>query len=239
MKVIKYFSYTLLFVTIFLVIAFFNLGHFLDVTKEPIKSDVIVCLGGGSGERIKKSLELYKKGYSTSKLLILTADNRTKKEKDLNMDDKRISYIKEQNFSDINIAHEKDNIKSTRDEMLFIKNYMLENNYSSVIIVSDIPHSRRIKSLLSILNVKNDGKLSFNLVGSDLDWWDNDTYYKNKKGQVFAMYESLKLIHTYIAYGFLEKIGLLPIIQETFEPLFSYIKKDINKSTYFYLKEKK
>ena len=39
----------------------------------------------------------------------------------LNIDDKRISYIKKEGFSDLNIVLEKDNINSTREEIIFIK----------------------------------------------------------------------------------------------------------------------
>lgn len=62
---------------LFLLVAFFYslsvyLPKFLDVTGEPVKSDLIVSLGGVNGGRIKKTLELYNQGYSKSGFILLT-----------------------------------------------------------------------------------------------------------------------------------------------------------------------
>jgi len=65
----KLISLSLLFFT-FLIYIFFNLGNFLDITQNPTKTELIVCLGGGlSKNRSDKTIELYNNGllYYTKK----------------------------------------------------------------------------------------------------------------------------------------------------------------------------
>ena len=49
---------------------FLNLGKWLDVTQKPVNSDLVVCLGGGTIDRVKKSIELFEKGYANKFLLL-------------------------------------------------------------------------------------------------------------------------------------------------------------------------
>lgn len=77
-----------------------NLGNFFDISEAPKQSDILVCLGGGTIERIEKTLELYKQDFSTKKIILLTGDNRTKKDIDKNIDDKRIQYLKANNLEE-------------------------------------------------------------------------------------------------------------------------------------------
>ena len=59
-KFLRKILYLLLFFVFCYIFIFLNLGKFLNVTGEPVNSDVIVSLGGGDLERIKKAIELYK-----------------------------------------------------------------------------------------------------------------------------------------------------------------------------------
>lgn len=213
MKLLKYFSITLFIFTILNIFIFFNIGNILDVSEKPLTSDIIVCLGGGSKERIIKAAKLYTEGYSKKNILILTGDDRSKKRKEKNLPDKRIEYLQNNGFKSINILHNK-NIKSTKEEIIYIKKILLKKNYTSVMIISDAPHTRRIKTLISILKIDKDKKLKFNLVASDNNWWNSDTYYTSKRAQTFVLDEILKLGYSYIAYGFFDKLNLLSIIKK-------------------------
>ena len=117
MKILKVFFLSLILFAIFIVFILFNLGSFLDISEEPIKSDIIVCLGGGNLDRTKKALELYEKNYSLTRIIILTGDERSKKDIDSNLDDKRIIYLKENHVDANNIIHEK-TVKSTIEEIM-------------------------------------------------------------------------------------------------------------------------
>jgi len=218
MRLLKYFSISIFLFTIVTIIFFFNLGIILDVSQNPTKSDIIVCLGGGDDSRIKKSLELYEKKYSKNNTFIITGNKSYKKgEKD-----KRIEYIEKNSVKKINII-QINNTKNTREEIIFIKKFLIERNYKSAIIVSDAPHTRRIQSLISIINIENDESLQFNLVASNTNWWHKNTYYTNKRAKSFANTEIIKLGYSYIAYNILEPIGLLEAIESS--SLVKYFRK--------------
>ena len=227
----RFIKYLFLTVLIFVCLGFFivlNLGKFLDISEEPKKSDIIVSLGGGDLDRIKKSIDLYNKDFSTKKILILTGIND-------NINDPRIKYIKTINTSEINIIEIFDT-KNTYEEMVFIKTFLIEKNYTSAIIVSDAPHSRRINYLLNTIKVKNSSNLEFNIVSSSAKWWNKETYYKNIRAKVFASSESFKLIYSYFMYDIAEPLGLIDFFKKYITPIANELRKNYVRFTYQYLK---
>lgn len=219
----KYFFITVLLSGIFIILLM-NLGRFFDITVEPKKADIIVFLGGGSSERLSKSLELYKLGYSKTNKIIYTGCLKGRvPEKGFHRFDKK-KYLKDHGVSEENIIYAEDT-GNTMKEVLFVKNYMLEHHYKSVIFISDHYHSRRIMFLAKVVNNYDDANLSCIVVGSDAKWWDRIHYYKNKKAKRAVISEISKLVHNTIAYGVLQKFGLLEVVQETFAPLISFFKK--------------
>jgi hypothetical protein len=235
MKILKVFFFSLLLFTIFIVYIFFNLGNILDISEEPKKSDVIISLGGGELNRIKKSLELYQNGYSLKKVIILTGDERLPKDKDKNLDDKRIKYLKGNHLNTDNIIHKKA-VKNTIEEISYIKEYMIENQYSSAIIVSDPPHTKRIRYLLNKIHKLNDEYLNFTIVKSDVIWWNKETYYKNKNAQMFALSEYFKLVYSYFIYEIAEPLGFVSFLDEYITPKANEIRKKLDSLMYKYLK---
>lgn len=217
-KLIKYLISLILFI-----FAFINFGKYLDDTDTPQKSDIIICLGGGAKERTIKAIELYNNGFSNSKKLIFTGDNRTKKAKEDNKEDSRIIFLKENYINNIDYTLQRD-IKNTKAEMLFIKNLMLEKNYKSAIIISDTPHSKRIKTLLSLIHTPNDANLTFNVVGTNASWWNSEEYYKNNQSLKYAISEAIKLSYAYVAYG----IGLDEFFESLREPIIDPLEKKIS-----------
>jgi uncharacterized SAM-binding protein YcdF (DUF218 family) len=227
MKFIKYLFFTILIFIILGTFIILNLGNFLDISEAPKKSDVIVSLGGGDLDRVKKSLELYKKDFSTKNILILTGSNE-------NINDPRIKYIKSNDISEINIVETFDT-KNTYEEMIFIKNFLIEKNYTSAIIVSDAPHSKRISYLLNTIKIENSSNLEFNIVSSSGQWWNKELYYKNIRARIFAILEGIKLLSSYLRYGFIEKIGMTDRVDGLVPPADQEFKKQTEKYLYKYL----
>ena len=184
----------LIFVCI-LIIFFFTAGKYLDITHKPIKSDLIVCLGGGGSKRVQKTMNLYNKGYSKEKLLLLTGGTEAYK-KYLMKHYPKIRYIVSPHYN------------STGQEIQFIKKYMAEHHYKSVIIVSDPYHTRRIKILTDLISVKNDEKFSYVFVSSDVVWWHRNKYYQNPRALKSALGEILKIPYSYLYYGLIVKLGI-------------------------------
>lgn len=180
---------------------FLNLGRFLDVTEAPIKSDIIVSLGDDySGIRLKKALEIYKQGYSKSKILIYTG--RDTLHHSVNISGSKHAYLLNQDLKNKNIINiDKTIIQNTMEEVLFIKKYMLYNNYNSVIFVTHPTHSRRIKTFAEYIGHYRESGLTLSIVSCDTHWWNKEKYYLNRTAVNETMYEIIKLFYNLIKYG--------------------------------------
>jgi len=223
------------FITILLfgifIILLMNLGRFFDITEEPKKADIIVYLGGGGPERIKKALELYKKGYSKTDKLIFTGSPSLYIDKKKKIGAYKKIYFTEHGIPEHNLVH----IKSTHNtmkEVLFVKNYMLQYDLKSVMFVSDPPHSRRIMFLANLVADYSGDHLSCFVVGSNAIWWSKEYYFLNRKGIVFVLTESIKSGYNFIAYVLLEKLGLLEVIKKYFGSIIHSLKKSVNRFFY-------
>lgn len=181
-----YVAVLFLFVLVFI---FFNLGKWIDVTQEPAKSDIIVCLGGGTIERVKKSLELFEDGYSDKDVFLLLGESWYNQ-----------PYIAK-HYSKLPIVID-ESPKNTREEILYIKEYMRINGYKSALIVTDPPHSRRVAFLMSLHLKESNENVQFRIIGSDVPWWNKEYYYHDKRAITFVKNESLRIIYRFITYGF-------------------------------------
>ncbi len=215
-----------------LIYSFFNLGKFLDVTQEPSKTELLVCLGGGIYQtRIEKTLELYKNDFLTTNNIILTGYvNNPHEVKKKIIEDKRITYIKEKTSNDLNIIFEKD-LKNTVEEVRFVKNFMKENNIKSVTFISDPAHSRRISLFFEYLTGIN-GDFKYTVVGAEDKKWDEENYYKTKYSLNYSLTEVAKIFYGFIKYGILEKFGLDKDFENYFDDELKEAKIMIQKNIY-------
>jgi len=213
-------------IIIFLI--FFNLGNIFDRTDKPRKVDIIVYLGGGSVERIEKTLELYNKGYSTTNKVIFTGYRlyRSSK-KNYTLHNKKEFFINHGILIN-NIIHANKNTGNTVREVRFVKKYMLEQHLHSVMFVTDPPHSLRVKMLAEEIADFSGNNLEYFVIGTDVQWWDKSTYYLQKNALLFVASEMIKLPYNYITYGILEKYGWLEFVKEHFQGVFHKLKIAIN-----------
>lgn len=223
-----------IFVFLFLFLSFFlNLGKLLDVTKPPQKMDIIAVLGGDwSGNRIKKGLELYKKKYSKSGLMIVNRWSQIYVEENGTVYTNDAGYLKGHGVDEKRII-QISGAGKTMYEIRAIKKIMNAKKLHSVIIVTDPPHSRRVSMLADTLeNYRKDG-INFIIVGAEQKWWDKKHYYKNNIALSYALEETVKLLANYFKYGILERFGLLGFAQKIYEPfggkLKLFIQSVINK----------
>ena len=152
-----------LILLLFFCIIMVGMLYSLDVSETEVDhpADIIVSLGGGTGSRVEKAWELYKKNYSKSGKLIITGIP-VNPEKVINIHP-RLKFLKEHKeirYQSISTLE----AKNTWEEALFIKHYMLKHGYNSVIIVTDILHSGRVKmSLDRVAHVKK-ARLKYTIV---------------------------------------------------------------------------
>lgn len=210
--------YIFISVLLFGIYLFFNFGKYLDISNKPKKTDLIVCLGGTKDLlRIKKSVALFKYGFSKTNILLVTGgtENTIKDHKA----DKRIAYLDtlDNNITIIYNPY----TKNTAEEILFIKKYMEEHQYKTVTIVSDPPYTRRISMLADILLNET---CDINIVSSEPAWWTKEKYYLNQHSRSMAFSEFVKIPYNYLLYGVIDRFGYAHIVQN-FEKKFEIRKK--------------
>ena len=171
-----------------LLYVFPNIGKWLDVTQKPVKSNIVICLGGGTVERVKKSIEMVEKGYADHFLLLGESWYNQ-------------PYLRK-NYPHLPVDID-ETPKNTVEEVLFIKQYMKKHGYKSALIVTDPPHSRRVQVLLS---KSDEALLQFRIISSDVKWWDAEAYYKNARARQAVWYEGLKVMYTVLLDGDLFKL---------------------------------
>jgi len=174
--------------------AFLNYGKWIDATVEPVKADLVVCLGGGTVERVKKSISLVKQGYVKQDVFLLLGESWYNQ-----------PYIRK-SHPELKVEID-ESPTNTKEEVLFIKKYMVENGYRNALVVTDPPHSRRVSLLNTILSVKGDDEITFHMIGSDVKWWHKEKYYDHKHSGDQVFIESMKILYSVVVYGVLNKLG--------------------------------
>ncbi len=162
-------------------IAFLNLGNFLDVTAEPVKSDVIFCLGGLGTDRVSTAIDLLENGYSSYNKLYYSGNKNS-----------LINNVKDLNITYISY------LGNTMGEILYIDNLVEKEKYSSVIIITDPPHSRRVSFMINQFSKNLKGK--YIVVSSNPKWWHSEFYFLNYKAVIFSIKEIGKLFYNYLKY---------------------------------------
>ena len=173
-------------------IFYINLGRWLDVTEDPVKADIVVCLGGGTIERVKKSVDLITQGYVKSKTLLLIGESWYNR-----------PYIRK-HYPTLQWEID-DTPKNTAQEVVQIKKYMRKHGYRTALIVTDPPHTRRVRVLLSLLERKEDDPLYFYLVGSGVNWWNKTAYYTNSWACQEVWHELKGIGYALLVYGLFEE----------------------------------
>jgi len=192
---------TLALVGIFGLYIFLNLGNFVDVSKKPVQSDIIVALGGDySGCRLKEALKLYKEGFSRSGKILYTS--RDSVSKFLDKSGSRRQYLLNNGVAENDIVHiRREMVSNTMEEVLFIKKYMLYHHYNSVLIVSHPQHSRRIQTFAQYIADYKDVGLVLNITACHPKWWNANRYYKNETAFKTAVLEFEKLVYNLLKYN--------------------------------------
>ena len=227
MKIFKIF-FIIIFFFLLCIIFYLNLGKFLDVIKQPTETDLLVCLGGNYKMRVQKTLEIYKKGLDSSNTIILTGSvNSPKDIKKGIMEDKRITFLKKY-APNARVVLNK-NLKSTADEVTYVKQYMLKHHLNSVTFITEPPHSKRILMLFSMISLANDGHLNVKVVGDHYKKWNKNEYYKNKSTKNYVLSEVVKIIYAVFEYKILNPLGLLPWFKKTFNTDINSTKKHLQR----------
>ena len=156
------------------------IGNFLVVNEEPQKADVIIVLGGSSGDRVAYGAKLYQSGYANKILLSSSERNMPQQAFSLGIPKKSI-LLEDQSTTTFENARY--SIKIVRDQ-----------GYKTAIVVTSPYHTRRTSIIftqffkgidLTICSVPYDSAMTNN-------WW------KDSYSTQFVMTEYLKLVWHYL-----------------------------------------
>jgi uncharacterized SAM-binding protein YcdF (DUF218 family) len=173
-----------------------NLGAFLDVTQEPILADAIVVMGGEGGRytRTQHALELYKAGMSPTVVFsggTLLASGLECSSTGLSLDAaERLGLPPEAMV----ISGE---AQSTHDEAENIARLAEENNWQSLLLVTDLFHTRRS---LQVMRYAMPERVIYASAPED-PRFRADRWWENEHGLVFAINEAIKLAFYWKEYG--------------------------------------
>lgn len=187
----------LLFILLLGSVVFLNIGRYLDITTPPKKADIIVSLGGASGTRLARAVELFKEGYSKSGILIYTG----KPVFDTNFRDKR-QYLLREGLNPSQFLHISGNdCQNTMEELFMIKALMRKNGLKSVLFITHPFHSRRIALLAKHIAKYEDAGLNWQISSFPLSWWDKDHYYRHPYAIRAALKEMIKQPYNLLKYS--------------------------------------
>jgi len=169
------------------------IDRWLTIRDEAEKVDAIICLGGGSGERLQKVVKLYKKGYAP--IVILTASEISDPEvREFAVDLKR-RFLLHKGIPSQSIISEFES-DNTYFEVKNITDFMISNNLHSAIVVSDAYHMRRVSCVFRKI-FRNNVKLLY--VPAEAKWAEGH-WWGNEKSLVYVFNEVLKLGYYSLKY---------------------------------------
>jgi uncharacterized SAM-binding protein YcdF (DUF218 family) len=118
-----------------------------DTSVDIEQADVIVCLSGGSGERLIKTLELYHDGLS--KNILLTKTRYSDSTVNDFFKNWKVKFLLSQGVDGGSIYKTQGHVSSTYEEVLETNQHLQDMDYSTAIVVSDKNHIPRVQFIFN------------------------------------------------------------------------------------------
>ena len=180
-----------------LIFALINLGNWLsEPANKPVQADLIVALGGGTGERDQMAARLYKAGYA-DKILITGIGHSSKAGLNYYQHPRSLFFLM-QGIPDEALMFDGLAI-NTHQESINIAALMTAQHWHSVLVVSVPPHIHRINYCLEVLF--NNKGLSYRLIQSDIPSWHTGRWWQEPRWLFFCVSEAIKLVYYAVVYG--------------------------------------
>jgi uncharacterized SAM-binding protein YcdF (DUF218 family) len=169
-------------------------GEFLLVTTEISTSDLVIPLGGGTGERVDKASQLYRDGLARKVVLPgaigVGSGGRY-------WTDAIMKQLLDEGVLQSDIIWEL-TAKNTFEEAAGLKALMIQKHYASAIVVTDPPHLRRAAYIFTKVFTGSGLKLEFCPSGSGAyplkEWWKEETTF------FYVINEYQKLLYYFLKY---------------------------------------
>ncbi|MEX2164523.1 MAG: YdcF family protein [Sulfuricaulis sp.] len=166
-------------------------GRFLEgASQSPERADVLVVLGGDSGDRTLKAIQLYKTGLAPRVLLTGVEDSPFEARK---------AYLtwRAQMLVDAGVPPDAVllDIRSanTMEEAVNTRQLLVERGWRKALVVSDPPHMRRIDWAWRKAFAQSG--LEYRIVASQPRWWTPDSWWTHERSAQAVITEYIKLCY--------------------------------------------
>jgi uncharacterized SAM-binding protein YcdF (DUF218 family) len=179
-----------------LMVGMLNLGHWLSAPRNaPQEADIIVVLGGGEKDRVRRAMDLYKDGYAGRVLLTgLIADAERRGNFRLHW---RVRFLLAGGVP-FEVLLFDDRSRNSYEEADNTAKLMREHRWKSVLVVSDPPHLRRLEMIWD--RVAAQYGIEYRLIASEPKGWDAARWWRDKVWAKFVGMELVKLAYYTVVY---------------------------------------
>jgi uncharacterized SAM-binding protein YcdF (DUF218 family) len=150
-------------------------------------------LGGGTSDRLKVGLDLYKSGFANK--ILLTGFVGLTEGVIPTYAKWRSQYLIESGVPEESIIPD-GSARTSYEEAKFIEMFMMKHNIKNILIVTDPPHLRRLSYIYS--NVFTDNiQYKIGLVSTKPIWWDPIYWWSNTYSAEFVILEIIKSLYLF------------------------------------------
>jgi uncharacterized SAM-binding protein YcdF (DUF218 family) len=171
-------------------------GTWLHAVDQPVPSDVVVVLGGQSGFRVIKGLELYRGGYG--KRLAITSPDAEFPDLEAPPADRWLELLERRGLAADSVDVLSPSF-STFDDGRVTRQYLERTGYRSVLFVTDPYHTRRARWVLR--RMLEHAGYRVRVTASDPPWFNPRAWWRDERQLIAVANEYLKLAYYVVHYG--------------------------------------
>ena len=176
-------------------------GYLVNTDTTLNRADVIFVLNGDYNTRPFYAVDLYDQ-RKAPRIAIAQAESSPAEQLGLvqNVTDIAVKVMESEGVpaDDIYILSKNQPVTSTFDEVAAIHQYLIDNNYDSVILVTSQMHTRRARWILE--KELEGSSISIQVAGSPHPTFDASNWWTVEDGLIFVNNEYIKLIFYWIKY---------------------------------------
>lgn len=172
------------------------LGAFLITGDQLKKADVVVALGGGSGQRVTEAVRLVKAGYAS--LLLITEPGELVTGEGLASQHYRTEAI-DSGLSPYAIQITEGVQHTTHDEAEAVLAYLRNHDMQTAIVVTDPFHTQRTRFIFRDV-FRGSGK-TVRVQSAPGHWYRSDTWFLHPEGWQLTLQEYAKLVGFWLGFN--------------------------------------
>ncbi len=173
-----------------------HIGGWLYTTEEAAPSDVIIVLGGESGHRILKAIELFRAGYAP-RIAITGGEAEFPEIEDTPY--QRWLYLLERRGIPETAVDLLSPSNSTYDDAMLSRRYLESHGFRSALVVTGPYHTRRARWVFGRMN--DDRRWEIRVIACEQPWFAPQRWWRDEEQFLWVSNEYMKLAYYVWAYG--------------------------------------